>query len=321
MNLNLKYAIEASIFWPPADRIIPGGYKENINEKDLFKLIKQVKDIDGIELYYPYDFQDIGLIKKVLLDEGLRVSAVGVGCFSEKKWQHGSFTSLDSKINREAIDLAKRTVEAASELNSKVVVLWLAHDGYDYYFQTNYQKKWNMIVEALREIALENKQINIGIEYKPKEPRTHQIVSNAEKALRICQETEQSNTGVIMDIGHSFLAGENPSEELVYLLNKGRLTHIHSNDNYSDWDYDMIPASVHFWENIEIFYWLFKLGYDGWINFDICPFRLDTIKSCNLCISSTKKIIEFIKELNVDSFIECEDALSSMQYLWEKLFR
>ena len=247
MSIDLKYAIEASVFWPPADRVVPSGYKEAINEKDVYRFVKSVKGVQGVELYLPYDFDDVKKMKKILEDAGLEVSAVGIGNFGHAKWKHGSATSYETSIRTEAMDISKKTVDAAAELGAKVVVFWPAHDGYDYYFQTDYQRKWDMLVEDLTILATMNRNVNIGIEYKPKEPRTHQIVPNASKALKLSKDTGLDNVGVIMDVGHSVLAHENPAEEAVYLMNENRLVHLHSNDNYGDWDYDMIPASVHFW--------------------------------------------------------------------------
>jgi xylose isomerase len=319
MALNIKYAIEASVFWPPADRVVSTGYKKEIAEKDVYKFVKSVEGVDGVELYYPYDFQNAKEMRKIITDEGLSVSAVGIGNFGEAKWQYGAVTSYEDSIRKEAMDISKKSIEAAQLLGAKVVVFWPAHDGYDYYFQTDYQRKWDMLIESVCELAEMNSEINIGIEYKPKEPRTHQIIPNASKALKLSEDTGLKNVGVIMDIGHSFLAHENPAEEAVYLHSNKRLVHLHSNDNYADWDYDMIPGSVHFWENIELFYWLNKLGYEGWINFDICPFREDSVKSCTLSIRHTKKIVDLVKKIDsskFEEFIAKNDALASQEYLW-----
>ena len=76
-------------------------------------------------------------------------------------------------------------------------------------------------------------------------------------------------------------------------------------------------------ENIEVFYWLNKLEYNGWINFDICPFREDSIKSCSLSIKHTKKLVEFVKKIDISTFdkiIEKDDALAAQEYLWKLLF-
>jgi xylose isomerase len=323
MSINLKYAVEASVFlWPPNDRI--SSYKDPLNYKEAFNQLLQVEGIEGIELYYPYDFEDINFIKQILKSNNLSVSAVGIGFFAEAKWQNGGVTSKDKKIRREAIDVAKKAIEFAECLNTKNIVFWPGHDGYDYYFQTDYQRKWELMVEALSEIASFNKELKIGIEYKIKEPRTHGIASNASKALKMAKDTGMDNVGVVMDIGHSFLCGENPAEEISYLMKENKLFHLHNNDNYSDWDYDMLPGSVHFWENIEAYYWLNKLNYDGWINFDIFPARMNAIESSRLSIDSTKKIINFIKNLDdnkMDMMIKEENILEMQAYLWNKIFK
>jgi sugar phosphate isomerase/epimerase len=322
MPLHLNYAIEASVFWPPADRVVPTGYKKPIDAKDVYTYVKSVEGVDGVELYYPYDFDDVRTMKKIIAENGLRVSAVGGGIFGDARWRHGSATSYDPAIRNEALDVCRRAVDAASELGAKVMVFWPAHDGYDYFFQTDYQRKWDLLVEALRELGSMNAGVNIGIEYKPKEPRTHQLVPNAFKALKLAEDTGLANVGVIMDIGHSFLARENPAEEAVYLMKRNRLVHLHSNDNYGDWDYDMIPGAAHFWENIELFYWLGRLGYDGWINFDICPFREDAVKACTLSIRHTRQMVQFAQKLDVakmERFAAENDAMGAQEYLWKML--
>lgn len=323
MSFHLKYAIEASVFlWPPADRV--SSYKEPISYQETFDQLSSVEGIEGIELYHPYDFEDINIIKKCLDDNGLSVSAVGIGFFSEAKWQNGGVTSNDKKIRCDAIDVAKRAIDAAAELKSKNIVFWPGQDGYDYFFQTDYQKKWDLIVEGLEEIASYNRNLNIGIEYKIKEPRTHQIVSTASKALKLAKETGMDNVGVTMDIGHALLCNENPAEEIVYLMKEKKLFHLHNNDNYADWDYDMLPGSVHFWENIESHYWLYKLNYNGWINFDLFPTRLDAIESSRQSIAHTKKIINFIESLDgqkMERMIQEENILEMQAYLWGSLFK
>ena len=323
MAIDLKYAIEATIFWPPADRVVPTGYKPKLAAKDIYPVIKRIEGCDGVELYYPYDFDDAKKMKRILTDLQLPVSAIGIGFFGEAKWQHGGITSFDRALRNEAIDISKRTIDAASELGAGIVVFWPGQDGYDYYFQTDYQKKWDLMVDGLRELAAMDRDMKIGIEYKPKEPRTHQIVPNAVKALKMSEDTGYENVGVIMDIGHSLIAKENPAEEAVYLINRKRLFHLHSNDNYNDWDYDMLPASVHLWENLELFYWLDQLGYKGWINFDICPFREESYDSCELSIHHTKKMVEYVQKLDIDGLkrsINNNDAIGSQQILWKALF-
>ena len=65
-----------------------------------------------------------------------------------------------------------------------------------------------------------------------------------------------------------------------------KLKQVHLNDNYRDWDHDLIPGSVTVWEHIEFFYWLQKLGYDGWYSLDIFPYREDGIEAVELAVKA-----------------------------------
>ncbi len=38
---------------------------------------------------------------------------------------------------------------------------------------------------------------------------------------------------------------------------------------------NLVPGAVNVWDHIEFFYWLRKLGYEGWFNIDIYPYRDD----------------------------------------------
>ena len=61
------------------------------------------------------------------------------------------------------MDISKTALETASEIGVKVLVFWPVHDEYDYYCQPNYQGKWDVLVEAVRELAKMNSEISIGV--------------------------------------------------------------------------------------------------------------------------------------------------------------
>ncbi len=103
------------------------------------------------------------------------------------------------------------------------------------------------MVEGLREAASYRRDVNLTIEYKTKEPRTYQYISNAAKSLLLCEEIGATNLGVVLDLGHSLFAGENPAESVALLERYKRLFHVHLNDNYRSWDDDLLLGSVHFW--------------------------------------------------------------------------
>jgi len=182
---------------------------------------------------------------------------------------NGCLMNRNPGIRRHLIDLFKQSVDLAAEFPGADILVWLSNDGYDYPFKDDYARRWDMLMDALSELCEYLSDVKISLEYKPKEPRIHQYVANYGISLFMCEKLKYPNLGVVMDIGHSFNAGENPAEAVAILNKYGRLNHIHIhihlNDNYRSWGDYLIFASIHFWETIGVFYLLNKIGYDGWM--------------------------------------------------------
>jgi hypothetical protein len=56
----------------------------------------------------------------------------------------------------------------------------------------------------------------------------------------------------------------------------------------------MIPGTVHFWEFLELMYWLERLNYNGWLALDIFPTREDPIEACRISIENVEKLRELV---------------------------
>jgi xylose isomerase len=94
--------------------------------------------------------------------------------------------------------------------------------------------------------------------------------------LHICAQVPLANLGANLDVGHSIAAGEAPAEAAALLASVDRLYYMHSNDNTGDGgDWDMISASVHLWEWLELLVVLERLQYSGWIGADIKAHLMD----------------------------------------------
>ena len=80
------------------------------------------------------------------------------------------------------------------------------------------------------------------------------------------------------------------AEALTILSLHKKLFAIHLNDNYRNADPDMIMGSVHFWEYLELFYYLNKTNFDGYCYLYIESPRDDREKSLAL---SAKLALKF----------------------------
>lgn len=320
MNFDLKLATNLAPFSSLRDRFVPSGYIQGYEFDKQLEKVSRIEGIGAVALAWPTQFEDGGTLKGKLSDHGLNLATVDTDLYSEAKFKLGSLSNPDADIRRAAIDRVKGAIDAALEAGSPDINLWLGHDGFEYYFQGHYADAWNWIVDGLSEIADYNPDMPISLEYKCKEPRANQYVANVGKALLIANKIDKPHFGITLDVGHSLAALENPSESAVLALREGRLQQIHLNDNYRDWDHDLIPGAVNVWDHVEFFYWVRRLGYPGWFSVDVFPYRESgdealrrTVQVCRKCYH----IADRLMEMNVEKLQRSGRHLEIMGILWD----
>ena len=166
--------------------------------------------------------------------------------------------------------------------------------------------------------------IRIAVEYKNKEPRTHILLSTVGKTLSAVLETGLPNVGVMLDTGHSLMAYENISESAVFAHRKGKLFHVHLNDNYRQWDDDMIVGSVNLWETFEFFYTLQKISYAGWYSLDIFPYREESTAAIKSNLEMVKRLAGAAERADkriIDNLQKDSDAVGIQDYLRSLLLK
>ena len=282
-----------------AERYVPGGYYDEMTVEQQLEIMSKIKGLTGLFTFYPtapLPNDSDKLVKKVE-SYGLKVSNIAVECWGDRKWKHGSFCTNDPKIRNEAIKLFKEAIDFAKAVKADSVMLWPAHDGYDYVFQVNYVEGWKYLVETVREICEYAKDMKIAIEAKPKDPRQKQYISDTGKAMAFVNEVGLKNIGCALDIGHALAASEGIGESVALLDYWGKLYQVHINENYKDADPDMIFGTVNFWEILEFYYYLNKTKYEGWCAIDIIAPRDDRVKSLALGVKLIWKYQELALKL------------------------
>jgi xylose isomerase len=320
--MAFRYGVGLWLFGELSDRFTTYHPAKGLEEK--FAEASKVKNVHGLEIIYPaeFNYDQIDVVKSLLRQYGLQVAGLLVDLFANPKWINGSLTSKDEKVRRDALKISIEAIDVAKELDCNVVTLWLGHDGYDYPFQVNYNEKWSMLIDGVRDIASHDINVKVAIEYKLKEPRTHIFVGTVGKALLLVNEVNMKNVGVTFDIGHAFYSYENPAESICLLDRYGKLFHVHFNDNYRDWDHDMIVGSVNLWDTLEAIYWLRRIDYNGWLSLDIYPYREDVRKACERSIENIELMNKLIDKIGIDNLHKCitsEDATEIMVIL-RKIF-
>jgi xylose isomerase len=317
-----KIASGFAPFSPCAERFVVTGYREPMTLEEQIAAASRIKGLTAIGLDYPYQFDDPSKVKPLLEEYDALLSTVEIGLYPDRKWKLGTYTAPDAGIRKEAIEMSKRALDAAAELGADDVLLWPGQDGFDYPFQVDYSKNWTLLIDAIGEVAAHRPEVKIAIEYKPKEPRTNIYVRNAGVLLYLLEKVNLPNVGGTIDLGHSLVAGEGPAEAAALLARAERLFQVHVNDNYRDWDHDLIVGSVTFVETLEFFYWLGRLGYEGYYILDIFPYREDGAKALQQGVDRVRYFIDAAQRLNecgLDKHFASHNHIAASAAVWKRI--
>lgn len=294
--------------WPwghLCDRFNVQGYRKALNTIEAIKVAATIPKVSGVELTYPDDINENTwqTVRTTLEDTGLSVSSVYCNISSAPKWQKGAFTS-DEKLRREAVKQVKQAMDLAAEFKVRQITFSLLQDGWDYPFQVDYQGAYEVIVESLRECCDYRSDIAVGIEYKSREPRAFCFLATAPLVLLLIREINRSNIGVVLDIGHALMAREGLGNTVALINRYSKLLHLHLNDNYGDWDDDLVVGANHFLSILEFLYWLRKINYSGWYGLDIFPFREDPVYAVIASIEFLEKCQYLLDEIGIENIDE-----------------
>lgn len=282
-----------------------------------------IDGIDGVELAYPADFDDLGVLKELLTRCNLGVSAVNFRSRRTGMWWRGSFTSASAEERRQVVDDLRRAMDAAAELGARRITTCPLNDGVDYPFEMDCIRAYDDAAEAFAAACAHDRDTRLCIEYKENDPRARCVFGTAGESAAFCQLVGADNLGVTLDIGHAIYAGERPAQSAALLAKAGRLFYVHLNDNDGRWDWDMLPGAYHLWEFVEFFYTLRKLGYDDdWYGYDVFPKELDTVETFQATVELTRKLEAITDRLDaarMEQLMSARNPHAVVTYLYSLL--
>jgi xylose isomerase len=112
------------------------------------------------------------------------------------------------------------------------------------------------------------------------------------------------DVGVLLDVGHALQGGENVAAAVGLLSRYGKLDYLHLNDNYGDWDEDMMVGAVHLVGHLELVYWLKRVNYQGWLTLDIFPYREDGVRAATECREWMEGLFRAVDRVGMETFAE-----------------
>lgn len=320
---NYEFGAGLWMFQQFVDRYASDAYGPAVGTLEAIEQAAQVGDIKALDINYPFAGEGVTVskVKKTLKRTGLHAHAITPHLYMQE-FRLGSFTNPDPKLRKKAIELGKKAIEVARELGATYVKFWPGQDGFDYPFQADYQQLWDYSVEGVRAVAASDPKMQFAIEYKLKEPRVHMFFGNAARTLLAIQDMGVDNVGLVMDLGHSFFAKEVPADALQMIARRGKLTSVEVNDNWREWDDDMVVGSVHLIETLEFFHTLRQIKWKGPILLDQFPFREDPVKAAKLSIRTIRALDAALDQLDLKALKAAQsrqDALEAQRLVMDLL--
>ena len=305
------------------DRYAGDGYGPSRSTEEMLDAAAQVQGLTYLDINVPFATDSLNAhdVKTMLDDRGLKCRATTPHIYM-REYARGAFTNPDSELRLRTRNRVEEAVEAAAVLDAGYVKFWPGQDGYDYPGQVDYEQIWGYTVNAMREICEKHGDVQFAIEYKPKEPRVRMTLANAPKTLLAIQETGVDNLGIVMDFGHSLMAGESPTESLLMINRYGKLVSAELNDNWRDWDDDLPVASVHLFETMEYLLALRSIEWQDPLLLDQFPFRENPVAAVARSIETIEMLSEACARVDGVELAEAQsrqDALTVQRIYWNAL--
>lgn len=283
--------------------------------------IGRIEGLDYVDMNYPEHFKSnsIQQIGEILNACGLKLNAINLRFRNE--FLFGAFDNQNASIRNKAIELCREAAAVCRELGGLQCIIWLGFDGFEYSFQKNYVRSWNLLVDAFRTVCQES-QCRISVEYKPYEERTFAMIDSWGAAWKLMEDVNCENFGVTLDMCHMLMKKENVAFAAALLLDKGKLTGIHVNDGEGSFDDGLMVATVHPFKTMELFYYLMKYDYQDVIYFDTFPKREDAVKECELNILMCQRIEQIIERVGLEEIsrvIDSENGIAAAELMSKAL--
>lgn len=298
------------------DRYATDGYGPPRSLIEMIDLAGQVGDLSVVDINYPFPGGETSLeaIGEALTRNGLSVIGITPEIYT-RQFARGAFTNPDAGIRRLANAMCNEAADMVRHFGADYVKLWPGQDGWDYPFQADHRKLWQMSIEGVAELATQNPDLRFVIEYKPREPRNHISFDSVARTLLGIEKMGVPNVGILLDFGHSLYGGESPADAAQLAIDHGRLFGMDVNDNLRGWDDDMIAGSVHPIELFEFFYTLRKNDWEGVWQLDQFPFREDPVAAAKSAIGFLKGVERALDTLDFEAMQAAQDRQDAVAAL------
>jgi len=299
-------------------------YQTPKTTEDKLRTVSQIDGFSGVEMVFPYENEGPAETKALMNKFKLEFAAINVNVKKEAEWVPGALSRPDKGIRDRAVAMIKKAKDFAKAVGAPHVTCCPLSDGYDILFQIDYKTAWNYMVETIGEAAGYLPEIPLFIEPKYSETRVHCQLDSTAKALLLLKDIQCKNTGVTIDMGHSLQSQENPAQALSLIYENGFDAYIHTNDNDTKADWDLIGASRHFLTYVEMMFWAQQYNYNKFFTTDASPRIFNVIDFFSRHSEITIGAYNLAKSLNHQEILEMmktEDYNGLMKMVNKNIYR
>ena len=299
-------------------------YQKPATTREKLEIVSKIDGFDGVEMVFPYENSTPEETVQLMKEFRLNFAAINVNVKKEAEWVPGALSRPDKGIRDRAVAMIRKAKDFAKAVGAPHVSCCPLSDGYDLLFQVNYRDAWKAMIETVGEAADYLPEIPLFIEPKYSETRVHCQLDSTAKALLLLKEVGNSNTGITLDMGHSLQSSENPAQSLVTIYESGFDAYIHTNDNDTKADWDLVGASRHFLNYVELMFWAQQCKYDKYFTTDASPRIFNVIEFFNRHSEITTGAYNLAKSLNHQQILEMmksEDFNGLMKMVNKTIYR
>ncbi|SHE30504.1 xylose isomerase [Thermoanaerobacter uzonensis DSM 18761] len=338
MKRKLKNSVGIWAFGPTATRFVPARYRPELSNETMEARTERVlkglgEFIDGYEYHYPNEINEnnVSSIKEILASEGKDIYCIALGHHTNPKYSLGSLVNPFPEIRKEAINIAKDGIDLASSVGANFII-WPGGEGYNYPFQTDYEKMWNDFIDAIAILTEQanKKGVTIFLEHKNSEPAMKVAMRSIGMTLYVINKVKErgvdtSNLKVNMDWQHLIMNGENLAEYARLLAMENKLGHQHANSGWGTFDDDSMVGALRFVETLELAKELQLIGYGKngeRIGFDLLPYTEDAIEAVKESVIHWEFIYDLAYKINIEHLYEAKrtkDAVKAYKEVYKAL--
>lgn len=235
-----------------------------------------------------------GEMKKLLDGEGLTVEIIAPRLWEDPRGVDGGYTANDPASRKWAIERSKRCIDIGRMLGCELVVLWLAREGTYIREAKSAIEAHKQLVEAINAMLDHSRSVRIAIEPKPNEPMDLAYIPTIGHALALAYRTSNpSRVGGLIESAHALLAGLDPSDEMAFALEQGKLWSVHLNDqNGLKFDQDKSFGSVNLRVAFNQVRVLEEAGYakTGYVGLDVKAMRTQKADVASRHLANSRRI-------------------------------